>query len=566
MAGKLTEIAKMLVETFPSSFGTSELQNYVEAYRERYKSSGGAECIHIGNINYIVINEDYSESEDVPNSVSPLFYSSIHDPYAIIDAKTSATLIDEVYSRITYMQRVCETNVTPDAETVKRNLKVLIPNDLKVKSVNIDSLTAKGSEGRANIFQCYLVKDTGVSASTDTYSFMLKNGVIKEIPSAVMNKIRRIGQVKLLKDSKELQENSDAIQSAVYKRFSNGEVDIQSINVKSIFEIRLDVAGIHMMLQDAQGRVGMYDTSYIAGEHDEFASLNANIHTCNSCGNDIVDVRDPSKIYKLHINTDALDEGYSTDNNLVYEVGCEDCLEKCPACGSWHFNYSKFVNSGVYEKIKFARGREFVKQLREINANYCACREGIEWVYNEESGTESEHDVITVDKMTFINFANEVVATYDDYKKFYDKEFKSARFKGDAFEEAKFAKRTLGKFRSMLARKYDMDDDDIKITNGQKCGYCSVCRGKYYGVQADDYNFKCDVCKELTSERRHMVTRIDGIVFMRGSQRISRYLVTKHGNLKKISSTKIDVETAGGSPKRGARGANAGKSQKRRES
>jgi hypothetical protein len=52
------------------------------------------------------------------------------------------------------------------------------------------------------------------------------------------------------------------------------------------------------------------------------------------------------------------------------------------------------------------------------------------------------------------------------------------------------------------------------------------------------------VCDELITERRSCVTRIDGIVFMRhraGKRtEISKYIVSKFGNLKKISSAYIE--------------------------
>lgn len=545
---KLTEIARALVETFPSDFATSSIPSQVESYRKQYESTGGAECIRIGHIDYIVINDDYrdrdEDDDDVPTMVSPLFYNSIHDPYAIIDAKTSATLIDEVYSRISYMQRVCDTQSVPDLDTVKRSVRGTVGEGETIKDVSLENLgTDSGVNslgGRANIFQCYMVKDTGVSALPETYSFMLKNGVIKEIPPRVMNRIRRIGKVKLLKDSSELEENSDTIRTAIFRRSANDDMDIQSVTVKSIFEIRMDVMGVHLRLKDAYDREGMYNTSYIAGTHDEFAELNATIHACNCCGHDIMDVKDASKIYHLHVNSDAIDPNYTTDSATVYAVGCEDCLEQCPVCGGWHFNYQKFVNTAIYDKVTLKAGRAFIKGLRNVDVNYCTCREGIEWVYDDRSGDEgAERGVIPITKMAFVNFANEKIGSYDDYIKYYTRNRRGARIK-DAMDECNFAKRTLSNYKRYLARRYDMDDyNDVQVTNVDKCGVCISCGGEYYGAQSIDTDFTCDACQEMRAEKRRSVTRLDGVVFMRGPKgTISKYVVTKLGNLRKLGATK----------------------------
>ena len=49
----------------------------------------------------------------------------------------------------------------------------------------------------------------------------------------------------------------------------------------------------------------------------------------------------------------------------------------------------------------------------------------------------------------------------------------------------------------------------------------------------------------MVSEKRRSVTRIDGIVFMRRTVKkktvISKYIVTKLGNLKEISSAEVDI-------------------------
>ena len=85
----LTDIARQLKETF-DGFGVSEHQADVERFRKIY---GDAECIHIGEMDYIVINQAYDteENADVPENVSPLFFSSLNQKYAIIDAQTSST-------------------------------------------------------------------------------------------------------------------------------------------------------------------------------------------------------------------------------------------------------------------------------------------------------------------------------------------------------------------------------------------------------------------------------------------------------------------------------------------
>ena len=534
----LTDIARQLKDTF-EDFGGADLHEEVTRFKEIY---GDAESIRIGEMDYIVINEEYKSEEysDLPSSISPLFFNSINNSFAIIDAKTSSTLIDEAYSRVTYMQRVYKLEATPDKKEIRDSLSGIIGEGENVTDVLINA-DGEG-ENKANIFQCQLIKDTGVSAAHDVYSFIVKNGEIKEIADSVMRRIKRSGEVSLLKERDQLEKSHSAIQQAVFDKYIQSDIDIQSINVKSIFEISMAYLNIHLLIDGGSKKTGVYNTSYLAGENNEFEALNANIHVCNSCGHDLVDVRDPNKVYRLHVNSDAYDKEFTTDDRLVYATGCEDCLTQCPDCGKWHFNYEKFLGSRIYDKVNLVPGRAFIKGLRSIEGNYCACREGIEWVYDEKSGTDTEHDIIPVENVAFINTANEKVADYEDYAAFYNREERRAGVMNGE-EESAFAKRTLSKFKKLLADRFDTDIKDIKISSREKCTRCSVCGGEYYkGVLAgdDDFEYRCEMCEEMVTEKLRVATRIDGVVFMRRTKGrnniISKYIVTKLGNLKKLSS------------------------------
>ena len=74
-----------------------------------------------------------------------------------------------------------------------------------------------------------------------------------------------------------------------------------------------------------------------------------------------------------------------------------------------------------------------------------------------------------------------------------------------------------------------------KASTLEKCNECSVCGGHYYGRLKNDC---CAICSEMFEENRRMVTRVDGVVFMvsgsKENRKISRYVVTKFGNLKRI--------------------------------
>jgi hypothetical protein len=540
----LTDIARQLKDTF-DGFGVSERREELARYRDIY---GEAECVRIGKMDYIVINQVYESKEyaDVPESTSPLFYNSINNSYAIIDAETSSTLIDEVYSRVTYMQRVCRIEGNPEKADIRQSVAGVLGKENTITDNDVLIKNDDGVENKANIFQCQLIMDTGVSAAPGTYSFMLKNGEIKEIPDNLMRQIKRSGEVNLLRDRQVLEQNSSAIQQAVFDKYDKEDMDIQSITVKSIFEISMSFLNIHLMMKDDSGRTGVYHTTFLASENNDFAALNANIHVCNECGHELIDVRDPNNIHKLHINMDAYDKEFSREDKKVHAVGCEDCLVQCPDCGGWHFDYAKFVGSRIYEKVELAPGREFIRGLRTIDANYCACREGIEWIYDERSGTDNEHDIIPAIKMAFVNYANEMIASYEEYKAYYDRKHPARAL--SATDEQKFAKKTRTEFKKQLASRFDIDTRDISITSIDKCSKCTVCGGEYYrGVvwgDADD-DYRCNVCDEMVTEKRRSVTRIDGIVFMRRTVKkktvISKYIVTKLGNLKEISSAEVDL-------------------------
>ena len=232
----LTDIARQLKETFQGEgfevVENSTIQDALSKFRDLYRD---AEAIRIGDMNYIVINQVYKSEEyaDVPESISPLFYNSIKNEYAIIDAETSSTLIDEVYSRITYMQRVYKTQSLPTERDLINKLSWLVGDE--PDQGNEDSRHAAIEEdnsenNKANIFQCHLIQDTGVSATPATYSFMLKGGEIKEIPEDVMQQIRHTGEVKLLSDREELEENRGAIQKAVFDKYINSHMEGVQIN------------------------------------------------------------------------------------------------------------------------------------------------------------------------------------------------------------------------------------------------------------------------------------------------------------------------------------------------
>ena len=550
----LTEIAKKLKETY-SGFDVAGFREELAKFRELYNE---AEYIRIGEMDYIVINDVYKNEEyqDIPESTSPLFFNSINNRYAIIDAETSSTLIDEVYSRITYMQRDCESGArTPTSNEINNVMRALLGSGEKIITSQIIRDEESEEKNKANIFQCQLIKDTGVSASPDVYSFMLKDGKIKEVADSAIKMIKDAGTLHMLNDQNlaELKKNETAIQEAVFNKYINADIDIQSVSVKSIFEIKMKYDNIYLMLQSNLGKdkiTSVFNTSYLASETNEFDALNANIHICNCCKHDLVDVIDEHKIYKLHANLDAYDEKLTHEailsnkkakitnetilDNIVYATGCEDCLVQCPECGGWHFDYQKLAGSKIYDTLSITPGRGFIRNIREFENNYCPCREGIDWIYDECSGGDFEHDVIPIQHMAFFNYANEKLKDYSDYKAFYDRERSKATIK-DAMEEKAFAHRTLVKYKNIIANEFSISVSSIKISTLEKCNECSVCGGHYYGRLKNDC---CSICSEMFEENRRMVTRVDGVVFMvsgsKENRKISRYVVTKFGNLKRI--------------------------------
>lgn len=560
----LTDIARQLKKTF-DGFESAGLQEHVDKFRATY---GDAEPIRIGETDYIVINGEYRNEEyaELPNGISPLFCNMTETVYSIIDSKTSALLIDEVYSRVTYMRKDFDTEedkrnrppVEPD--DVKRSFK-----DLKGSELTLDipkgSINSTVSSG-ANIFQCQLILDTGVSAKSETYSFMFKNDDIKELDENVMKQLRGgskddmssdspAGKVSFLMDREMVRKNNAAIQQAVFDKYKDSEIEIQSASVKSIYEIALSFSNVGLNFTDNNsGKVGKYDAMYLPSRNREFEALNMAVHKCSSCSHDLVSVEDGNK-HKMHINIDALyftvdEEGNKQpvrdkNNQPVYAMGCEDCLVQCPVCGEWHFNYEKFINSSVYNKVLLANGREFIRNLKEIDANYCVCRKGIEWFYDEKTGSENDknHEIIPIHKIAFVNYANEKVASYEDWIAFYEKERKNKAQSGAA--EAKAVSDLLEKFRKKLASKLEIQSTDIKITSVDKCCKCSVCGGDYYSINHfADEEYRCAICDELITNKKHMLARVDGVIFLRREVNrrdvITKYVLTKFGNLKKLAA------------------------------
>ena len=516
-------------------------------------------------MDYIVINDVYKNEEydNVPESTSPLFFSSIKNMYAVIDAETSSTLIDQVYSLITYMQRDCENGARlPTSEEIREALGKVIGSGESIISTSIvedEDGDDSPTKHRANIFQCQLVKDTGVSASPDVYSFMLKDGKPKEIADSAIRMDSDFGKLSMLDDSniEELKLIEPQIQEAVFDKYINADIDIQSVTVKSIFETKMRYCDIHLLLQSSIGRNkvnSVFSTSYLTSQNNEFATLNENIHVCNCCGSDLVDVIDASKVYRLHANLDAYDEPQTMSavskkktgitkadllERIVYTAGCEKCMTQCPDCGGWHFNYQELANKGdeFFSTLTLTPGRAFIKGIRDYDINYCPCREAIEWVYDDFSGTDDERDVIPIESMAFFNYANEKLSDFREYAPYLHRIKNSSL---DAAAKKSKAIETLAKFKDKLARDFNIEVSSIKISSAEKCNECCVCGGLYYGRLKDG---RCAICSEMFDENRHMVTRVDGIVFMisgAGKKKtISRYVLTKLGNLKLIGTPKV---------------------------
>ena len=558
----LTEIARKLKETF-SGFGVSGLTRELEDFKAKY---GAAEAIFIDGMAYIVINDVYKEYGDTDEKIGPLFYNSINNEYAIIDAESSSTLIEAVYSLITYMQRDCvegQSNNTEISGEVRDAIRNLIGADENITSVETLQMAGDGDhEGnRAQIFQCQLVKDTGVSASPDVYSFMLKDGKIKEVADSALSMDSNFGKLSMLDATniEALRRQEPAIQEAVFNKYINSDIDIQSVTVKSIFETKMAYANVHVRMQQKRGNRtfdSVFKTSHLLSEHNEFAELNQNIHTCNCCGKDLVDVVDASKKYKLHANIDAYDpeiteEAYNSQpgkrknvtkadllEKIVYTAGCEKCLVQCPDCQGWHFNYSEVAGkSSIFNAIHLAPGRAFVQSIRDYDINYCACREGIEWVYDEFSGSDDEHDVIPIEDMVFFNYANEKLTDFRYYEPYLNKVKSLTSVDGVGRKER--ALKALDECKNKLSREFNIEVESIKISSAKRCSECCVCGGLYYGRLK---NSRCAICNELFDENRHMVTRVDGVVFMISEKKkkktISRYVYTKFGNLKLIGTPK----------------------------
>ena len=495
-----------------------------------------------------------------------MFYNSIHNKYGIIDAETSSTLINEVYSLITYMQRDCESGARlPTAEEIRSATRNVLGSDQTLVTASIvDDGETSLSKNKANIFQCQLIKDTGVSAAPDVYSFMLKDGKVKEVADSALRLSSDFGRLSMLDDSnvEELKQMEPAIQEAVFNKYINADIDIQSVTVKSIFETKMSYCNVQLFLQSNIGRNklnSVFNTSFLTSENNEFATLNENTHVCNCCRHDLIDVIDPSKVYRLHANLDVYDEAQTLVaigtkkkeitkadivNKLVYATGCETCLTQCPECGGWHFNYQELATKGadIYDHLKLAPGREFIKGIRDYEINYCSCREGIEWIYDELSGTEDEMDVIPIEKIAFFNCANEKLKDFKDYEPYLNK-IKSL-LSVDAVGRKERALETLAKYKDALAREFNIEVSSIKISSSEHCSECCVCGGMYYGRLKDG---RCAICSEMFDEDRHMVTRVDGVIFMisgsRNKKTISRYVPTKLGNLRLIGAPKTIVNT-----------------------
>lgn len=554
---KLTEITRKLKETFVNEYEVSQnLNDELKSFRKIY---GDAETVTIGEMDYIVIDGEYKSDESVNTNELSLFGKSIKNNYAIIDIKTSSVLIDEVYSRIVYMRKEC----LPDQRSLNNKEKIgsvlmsFFPiNDLTKTSVSVNSDNIASRS--AKIFQCHLLKSTGVSASNDSFTFMIREGQINEITDDIITAIKDIGEVRLLADRDELESNQGQIQQVIFDKYTDSDIDIESVDVKSIFEISMSFAPVDLTYTDKNGDNGVFRSLFLASSAD-LDLINEKIHACNLCGHELIDVNDPSKRYDLHVNIDAIDIAASSAKSLVFATGCEDCLVKCEKCGKWHFDYDK-LNSTIKNKLMsakdkkegatFAPGRAFIRNLNidyKLNGmNFCSCREGIEWVYDELSYSDipGERDIIALDEIVFVNYVGECVATNEEFMKFYNSNKKTNIT--DGLKEKKHAKEIIERFRHNIANSKYLNINDVRITSKNNFEECSVCGGQFIrsGVEDKMRKFRCDVCSELEGSDDRVITRIDGMMFLKKQLNkndfiLKKYVMTRLGRMKLVSTTVV---------------------------
>lgn len=567
----LTDIARQLKFTFGGFEST--LKNEVVEFKKRY---GDAESICIDGDDYIVINQQYDpnyfgnmyDDNDtaVLSNISPLFYGSINKKFAVIDSRSSATLINKVYEHVTYLLRSDDAPIQIDKQTIVDNIddiigykhkRPLAGENLPTEN-DINFETDPDAMRRVSVFKCYLIKDTGVSATSETFSFMLTDGIIKIVPNEIVDELEG-GTISLLSGEarENLIQNSDVIRKAVFDAYNHSEMDIQRISIKSIFEIRLRAQDLIVHINNGKSE-GIFRTSYFAGNSRGSNSLSRSAFECNNCESALVS--SGGAINKIHINQDAYDENLSENGRIMHLTGCADCLECCPVCGEWHYNYKKALASqkgfhkDPYRNVKLTHGREFIRSLNysdlDCGINYCRCREAIEWVY--DTGTLNDdgvcRNVIPLTKMAIVNYACEKIAGYDEFKDFREKYCREVLNKSEEDLTTAEAKTVLAKFKRNVAAKYSLSGDDLLIANADKCVKCNICGGEYYRSSEDagvdtEMGFVCSTCYEIDMKKRHMLTRIDGTVFLRQKKgkgyRITQYRVTSLGNLKKVQSRDV---------------------------
>lgn len=541
----LTKIAKELKSIFPE-YKPPTTQDLVKEFRVKHPAYLNVESIRIRGVNYIVIDDKYKHTQSGKSNVSPLFNESITSGFAIIDPQTSSTLIDEVYARVAYLQRDCRLDkgwkqgggLDRLKDTIENDLGVFVDGDTeKIVNVRISESSENANNAdNVSIFQCHLLKDTGVSATPDSYSFMLKaNGEIQELSAAIMRQVGNKGAISELRDNGVLQKKNEEIQKAIFDKYSNlerTEIDISSITVKSIFEILTNSIDAKLEIADDEDKA-VFSTTYIASKNNACGKVNQHIHRCNCCGGELADSHD---MHHLHINIDALDkssEGASDED--VYATGCDKCLEQCPICGKWHFKYKDANSRKLYADVKFAGRRGAIRHMRRFvdDINYCSCREGIEWVYDDMVYNATD-GMIPVARMAFVNSANEVIANYNDYSSF------CKTLKMDMPGTSR-----ISAFKNELAVRLQIKADDIRITSASKCKQCHACNSYYYIRNKSNEEYYCPVCNEMKNSGKHVVTRSDGIVFMRrkvnGAVVTNRYVLTRLGNLRQLQVTEVDL-------------------------
>lgn len=632
---QLVEIAKILIELKAER----DYHDIPVSIRSRYPE--GSQGILIDEEKYIVLNssathvvsasDQFNELKDSSLKYNPSFYLSTHqsdEPDIIDETHNKSKLITQAYTEVSFLPKDIVSLAEFDPNEGKAALRKIIDRNQLSKvdfdDYRVEKPTYTSGNVYDEIYRCrcifhditgnesvesLLIKAYKVSNVKDeefSYSVVSSDNIIEYIEKLEnlvseddSNNMRaeypKISASEYAAIAKHIQEGIEKYYEVNSKKYYR----LTRVEIKAIYCLRLKKIPIDLNLLVDNSVVAKMNTYY------SMVSNDLNVFTCPNCNTLSSEAKNAEGL-KIHIDHDYTNMEEEM-LGIKMHIGCTDCMEQCPRCGSWHFRLSDYANV-ISKGFSPINKRVFLKHFvnKDIHVeSLCACKEHLTWIYDEMSMVKKAGKTYygnIIDKflsgscrLTFVNFlTGEAVASYRDYLRFLylylvfylkskpevyaqfvdskdsvvDDDLMKARIfnfvdtymlnengQFDHFEFAKYIEQSIGDYKKNLAKAYNLPAELIKVTSANKTTTCRSCGGFYFtdtNHNGESYfnpvKNLCFCCDEAEGQGySSWVREDDGVIFYKSKDKekaIRTYLSNRGEELYEEWSGRVLADLA----------------------